>query len=117
MITIGPDTTLRTAHLPPHLLLHQIRDEDPPLRVLPMERHAKTADASVTAGRAEAISDIGARGLRQQRQKQELKMIDEALTAAGGNVSAAARMLNVSRQLIHYKMRKYGLARRRYRER
>jgi arginine utilization regulatory protein len=117
MITIGPDTTLRTAHLPPHLLLHQIRDEDPPLRVLPMERHAKTADASVTAGRAEAISDIGARGLREQRQNQERRMIDAALTAAGGNVSEAARMLNVSRQLVHYKMRKYGLLRESYRRR
>ena len=42
-------------------------------------------------------------------------MIDDALRAAGGNVSAAARMLNVSRQLIHYKMRKYGLRRTAYR--
>jgi arginine utilization regulatory protein len=57
----------------------------------------------------------GVRDLRQRRQEQERKMIDEALTAAGGNVSKAARMLNVSRQLVHYKMRKYGLYRQHYR--
>ena len=118
MNTIGPDTTLRTAHLPPHLLLHQIRDEDPPLHVLPMERPSKkTTDTPASPARDAAISDTGARGLREQRQKQEREMIDEALKTAGGNVSKAARMLNVSRQLVHYKMRKYGLLRERYRGR
>ena len=41
--------------------------------------------------------------------------IHETLAATGGNVSEAARQLNVSRQLVHYKMRKFGLRRRDYR--
>jgi arginine utilization regulatory protein len=116
MNTIGPDTTLRIAHLPPHLLLDQIRDEDPPLQVLPSD---PAGEETIEAGDIPAIERdrpaTGVQDLRQQRQEKEQKMIDEALTAAGGNVSKAARMLNVSRQLVHYKMRKYGLMRERYR--
>ena len=116
MNTIGPDTTLRISHLPPHLLLHQIRDEGPPLQVMPVDRPA-TSPVEKTGGPnlGAAPPGAGVRDLRERRQEQELKMIDDALRAAGGNVSAAARMLNVSRQLIHYKMRKYGLRRQAYR--
>ena len=49
--------------------------------------------------------------LRRHRQQRERRLIDAALSATGGNVSAAARRLNVSRQLVHYKMRQYGLVR------
>jgi arginine utilization regulatory protein len=62
-----------------------------------------------------APSAAGVRDLRERRLEQEMEMIDGALRNAGGNVSAAARMLKVSRQLIHYKMRKYGLRRLAYR--
>ncbi len=116
MNTIGPDTTLRISHLPPHLLLHQIRDEGPPQQVIVVDRPA-TSSVEKTGGPdlGAAPPGAGVRDLRERRQEQELKMIDDALKAAGGNVSAAARMLNVSRQLIHYKMRKYGLRRQAYR--
>ena len=118
MNTIGPDTTLRISHLPPHLLLDQIRDEDPPLNLLPVEQsEEKMAEETGIPSVETARPGIGVRDLREQRQEQELKMIDDALRAVGGNVSAAARILNVSRQLIHYKMRKYGLVRQRYRGR
>lgn len=114
MNTIGPESTLRVAHLPPHLLLDQISDEGPSSQMLP---------ATQTIIRTDTVDDVIApfgnkvRDLRMQRQSQEREMIDQALTDAGGNVSKAARMLNVSRQLVHYKMRKYGLIRERYRGR
>jgi arginine utilization regulatory protein len=118
MNTIGPDTTLRISHLPPYLLLDQIRDVDPLLHELPVKHSGKEAAEAAGIPCVEMVHPgAGVRDLRQQRQEKELKMIDEALTAAGGNVSEAARMLNVSRQLIHYKMRNYGLARQRYRGR
>jgi arginine utilization regulatory protein len=116
MNTIGPDTTLRISHLPPHLLLHQIRDEGPPLQMMPVDRSAKKATVGTEMLKVDAAKPVIRAGdLREQRQEQELKMIDGALRAAGGNVSASARMLNVSRQLIHYKMRKYGLTSKAYR--
>ncbi len=102
----------------PHLLLDQVRDEDPSLHVLPVEHSAKkTAEETDIPDIDTASPGIGVQDLREQRREQERKLIDQALTAAGGNVSKAARMLNVSRQLIHYKMRKYGLVRENYRGR
>jgi len=39
----------------------------------------------------------------------EAAMIAKALEASGGNRSEAARRLNIHRQLLHTKMRQYGL--------
>jgi arginine utilization regulatory protein len=115
MNTIGPDNTLRIAHLPPHLLLDRIRDEGPPLAVLPVDAPPpETAPANIAATDTAAPPDRPSRGLRERRAGAESKMIDDALTASRGNVSEAARRLNVSRQLVHYKMRAYGLTRERY---
>ena len=116
MLTIGSDRVLRVSHLPPHLLLDRINDEGPPLTVLPPESDAVPAS---TQGHAPApaapLDDCGERDLRHQRHLQERRMIHDTLAATGGNVSEAARRLNVSRQLVHYKMRKFGLRRRDYR--
>jgi arginine utilization regulatory protein len=117
MNTIGPDETLRIQHLPPHLLLDRIKDEGPPLAVLPAAEPAEGVATPNGDGAFTAPAAVDSRpgGLRERRKGQERKIIDEALTAAGGNVSQAARMLDVSRQLVHYKMRKYGLDRESYR--
>jgi arginine utilization regulatory protein len=50
-------------------------------------------------------------GLQKTREKE---LINLALTESAGNVSRAARKLNISRQLLHYKMKKYSLQRERY---
>lgn len=42
---------------------------------------------------------------------REKSMIARSLFLAGGNVAQAARMLDISRQLLVYKMKKYGLDR------
>jgi two-component system response regulator HydG len=41
----------------------------------------------------------------------ERGLVVEALRAAGGNRSEAARALGISRVTLHDKLRKYGLAR------
>lgn len=120
MNTIGPDTTLRTAHLPPHFMLHQVRDDAPPRAILPASYPAPKSDSAPDPSvQSTAAASDGRPGepmdLRRQRQGQECRLIDAALTHAGGNVSAAAKQLKVSRQLVHYKMRKYGLKREHYR--
>jgi arginine utilization regulatory protein len=51
--------------------------------------------------------------LRLQKIREQ-EMIKMALVESGGNVSQAARRLSVSRQLLHYKMKKYGLQRQAY---
>jgi two-component system response regulator HydG len=50
-------------------------------------------------------------GLRPRVEAYERGLIVDALRAARGNVSEAARRLGVSRVTLHDKLRKYGLAR------
>jgi arginine utilization regulatory protein len=120
MNIIGPDTTLRTAHLPPHFLLHQVCDDAPPQAILPASYSASkldsASDPSIQDNTTTSNGRLGeAMDLRQQRRSQEYLLIDAALTATQGNVSAAAKKLKVSRQLVHYKMRKYQLKGEHYR--
>lgn len=114
MNTIGADTTLRISHLPPHLLLDRIRDDGPPLP-LAMDADPTPLGSTATPSSDRLPACAGGGDLRERRRVQEIKIIDDALQTSGGNVSAAARALKVSRQLVHYKMRKYGLARDCYR--
>jgi arginine utilization regulatory protein len=48
--------------------------------------------------------------LRRQKTREK-ELINLALVESAGNVSRAARKLNISRQLLHYKMKKYSLRR------
>jgi DNA-binding NtrC family response regulator len=50
-------------------------------------------------------------GLKQRVEAYERGLVVEALRAAGGNRSEAARALGISRVTLHDKLRKYGLAR------
>ena len=116
MNMIGTDTTLRIGHLPPHFLLDQVPDEGPPMPFCPSPSPARpSAVASALPGRTQDDPTGDGMDLRRLRQSQERQLIDAALAAEGGNVSKAAGRLQVSRQLIHYKMRKYGLVRENYR--
>lgn len=49
--------------------------------------------------------------LPQRQQFREKEMVLNALIKKHGNVSAAARTLGISRQVLHYKMKKYILSR------
>ncbi len=49
--------------------------------------------------------------LTQTQTGREKSAIKAALSAAGGNVTTAAKNLGISRQLLHYKIKKHGLCR------
>ena len=51
--------------------------------------------------------------LRRQKTREK-ELINQALVDSAGNVARAARKLNISRQLLHYKMKKYNLQRNNY---
>ncbi len=61
-------------------------------------------DAGAGAGEAPAL------GLRPRVEAYERGLVVEALRAAKGNRSEAARQLGISRVTLHDKLRKYGLA-------
>ena len=57
----------------------------------------------------EMLEAYGAvKGTLQAREKE---LIHKALVESAGKVSRAARKLNISRQLLHYKIKKYHLQR------
>lgn len=68
----------------------QFRDDPPDLTDLPHEKH-HPANA------------------QNQEQEQERQDIYRALKEAGGKIKAAAETLGVSRQLLHYRIKKYGI--------
>jgi arginine utilization regulatory protein len=49
--------------------------------------------------------------LVEHQAEQEKKAVSEVLLATGGNITRAAALLGISRQLLHYKMKKHGLVR------
>ena len=68
-------------------------------------------DLSLLPGGAKEPADAGAAPtLRQRVEAFERGLVVEALRAAEGNRSEAARRLGVSRVTLHDKLRKYGLA-------
>ena len=42
-------------------------------------------------------------------EEVERRLITRALTASGGNVSEAARMLGISREAMRYRLQKHGI--------
>jgi transcriptional regulator of acetoin/glycerol metabolism len=64
-------------------------------------------DPALLPGEGEAA--LPALGLRERVDAYERGLIVEALRAAGGNQSEAARRLGLPRVTLHDKLRRYGL--------
>jgi arginine utilization regulatory protein len=97
----GQEETLGLEHFTPGLdSLEKIKPEsgEPPvladLKPEPVDRH-----------------DPSQGGLARVQAAHERKAVEKALAASQGNVSQAAKSLGISRQLLHYKIKKYRLFR------
>ena len=53
--------------------------------------------------------ESGGTGLREAKDSMEANALARALRSSAGNVALAARLLGLSPQLLHYKMKKHGL--------
>ena len=60
------------------------------------------------------LSPEGGESLREKKQRMEREAIAEALKASAGNLALAARLMRISPQLLHYKVKKYGIIARDY---
>ncbi len=56
----------------------------------------------------------GRKSLAQVQAEQEKKAISQVLDSTRGNVTQAAKELGLSRQLLHYKLKKYNLVRKKF---
>ncbi|UQZ89144.1 hypothetical protein C4J81_08005 [Deltaproteobacteria bacterium Smac51] len=71
---------------------------------------ARPDNESVGSG-AFSPADNPALRNRNENMAREIETISQALTVSRGNIAKAARSLEMSRQLLHYKMMKYHLSR------
>ncbi|MCK5163916.1 MAG: sigma 54-interacting transcriptional regulator [Desulfobacula sp.] len=60
---------------------------------------------------AQNLDPSPSQNLKQTQIDQEKAAIKAALSVAGGNVTMASKNLGISRQLLHYKIKKYGFCR------
>ncbi len=108
MNEIGRDKVIRIRHLERDLL-SCVSDRRPPECEV-FSGHAGKDPASPPAKESTAENETESPvSLSEYRSRQERELITRTLEETGGRVSAAARKLGVSRQLLHYKIRKMGL--------
>ncbi|MCR4402285.1 MAG: sigma-54-dependent Fis family transcriptional regulator [Firmicutes bacterium] len=67
-------------------------------------------DASNEAGRGEKRPVQGVPRLRETVERAERRAILRALEAAGGNKTAAAKLLGIGLRSLYYKIRRYGIS-------
>ncbi|WP_151075205.1 sigma 54-interacting transcriptional regulator [Flintibacter sp. KGMB00164] len=90
------------SHVSPHEHVLQVKDLREPLSTSP---HPFLEHSSKKAQNPAAVLP-----LRQAVQEYESGLIRKALQAAGGNVSQAARSLQIPRQTLCRRIREYGLS-------
>lgn len=102
MNVVGERAVIGLGDLPPYLL----QARRPAAGAPPVPPPAKPAAAPA-----------GGVDLRGEQEARKRAAVEEALAEARGNVSAAARRLGISRQLLRYKMGKHRLERSRFLDR
>jgi DNA-binding NtrC family response regulator len=94
-----------TAELEPEDLPERVRSPESPVAdplagVLPLEERASTL---------RTLEELGAVPFRDRIRDYEVKLITDALDAAGGNQSRAAEILRMPLRTLVHKIRTYGL--------
>ena len=105
MNLVDRDTSIRPRHLPPHMemFFRQVPGQ-------PRETGDLSADGiPLPSG---SPDDKPGMSLAEKKRKNEIAMIRDALSRTRGKPSAAARLLDISPQLLNYKLKKYGIDRR-----
>jgi arginine utilization regulatory protein len=112
MNTIGQADVIEPHHLPVHFIHPDFRElprDNSVPEMAPLQEYHPAPEP------VERPRPTGAKSSLPEAQKhQEQEMIRRALEASGGNVSRAARSLGISRQLLHYKMKKFDIERKRF---
>jgi arginine utilization regulatory protein len=121
MNVIEAEDIIRMQHLPRHFLPPEFTRLAEAVSLPPANRPADPGNAAglrraegsmpvVDAPQSTAASE----SLLRLQNTREKELINRALMEFAGNVSRAAKKLNISRQLLHYKMKKHSLQRNHY---
>ncbi|MFW6372166.1 MAG: sigma-54 interaction domain-containing protein [Thermodesulfobacteriota bacterium] len=115
MNLIGQEDTLQPDHLPEHMILNTPgtdagRPRSGTRAVLSGPSDQRPPEPR-SESRPSATGPPPVRNLAETQMAREKRIIEEALRKARGNISRAARSIGISRQLCHYKMKKYRIDR------
>jgi len=114
MNLIGPGETIEMDHLRSHLptwyrLKNQaVESETHLMDLLPEAPNGPAPDRPEFAPLAPGPRG---KGLIQAQEEREIEVISRALRDSDGNVTRAAGSIGISRQLLHYKMKKHRISR------
>ncbi len=105
MNLVDRDTLIRPHHLPTHMEMF--------FRQAPAQLPAARPEATVGMQFPSPPTPMGqnTHSLAEINRKNEITMIRDTLTQTCGKPSAAARILDISPQLLNYKLKKYGIDR------
>ncbi|MEJ2750129.1 MAG: helix-turn-helix domain-containing protein, partial [Anaerolineae bacterium] len=107
---ITTSATLKLLHLQSHLpTWHRLMTQR---EAMAEDEGAKPASASgMEPSAASEHPAPSGEDLAASQATLERQVITEALTQSQGHVTRAAKSIGISRQLLHYKMKKHGLRR------
>jgi len=114
---VGPGETIELDHLRSHLPTWYRMRNQPSTPDSHLADHFPESHGDSERSRAVPIDSQGApasrrgKSLIKTQEERERKLIAGALRAFRGNVTQAARSMGISRQLLHYKMKKHRIAR------
>jgi arginine utilization regulatory protein len=111
---VGSSRTIERRHLQSHLTTWKRLKG-----TLEDARHGAEASRKAMERHPERQSNAGrlsreSKGLMAIQADQEKEILTRALAVSGGNITQAAKSVDISRQLFNYKMRKYRINRREY---
>lgn len=99
-------TCIETEDLPETMFYGLEQDAYDPGQV---RRHASQAKEQVILQYDEGIASMNRQRIAEDAMLQEKRKVIEALQETNGNITHAADLLGISRQLLYYRMKKYGL--------
>jgi arginine utilization regulatory protein len=112
---VSTSSTLKLLHLQSHLpTWHRLKTQNAPMPVMELKNaRSDTSIPASTQAPGDTIAQTGgpSGSLTASQDALERRAIEEALTLNQGHVTRAAGSLGISRQLLHYKMKKHALRR------
>ncbi len=127
MNLVGQENMIRLKHIPSHLAFrssigrqHFIKDDYSSSALVSQTVFGRLSENSI-APNADGLANITnfkkdsksrAKGLVETQAEREKSAVESAIARYRGNVTRAAESLGISRQLLHYKLKKHRIERR-----
>ncbi len=106
-MTTGNNELIRAEHLPKYLVIRMKSCAEN--TVAPITEDRADSDPAPLDNKPIGTYKMGLKNIIEQMQLQEKEEIINALKLSKGNIAQAAASLGLSRQRLHYRLKKYNL--------